>query len=62
MQSVNAVGGREISFSGVANRTCTTLTPILPEAQAEGPLWVSGQLALHSNSRTAKDTQRNPVF
>lgn len=42
-----AEGGREISFSGVANGPGTLLIPVLPEAGAEGPLWVCGQLALH---------------
>lgn len=47
MQLMIAEGGREISFSGVANSLGIPLIPVLPEAGAEGPPWVCGQLALH---------------
>jgi len=47
MQLMIDEGEREITFSGVPNSTGKPLIPVLPEARAEGTLWVSGQLALH---------------
>lgn len=62
MQLVSAEGGREISFSGVANITSTPLIPLLPVAQAEGPLWVCGQLALHSKSQDSQGYTVGPCL
>ena len=62
MQSVSAEGGREIYFSGIANSTCTPLIPLLPEAQEEGPLWVCGQLALHSKFQDSQGYRVGPCL